>query len=95
MLIRQLPNVIPKLCIKVYLALCTYAHTQRGRQRGGKGEAEREKDGEREEASETGGRKRGTETQRSAVARTLEIQFVVCVCNKNLTASMQIVEWNR
>lgn len=35
-LIRQLPNVIPKLCIKVYLALCTYAHTQRARLRGAK-----------------------------------------------------------
>lgn len=43
-LIRQLPNVIPKLCIKVYLALCTYAHTQRARLRGGKRETERQEE---------------------------------------------------
>lgn len=90
-LIRQLPNVIPKLCIKVYLALCTYAHTQRARLGGGKRETERYNGMNRGE----GGRESVTATQRSAAARTFEIQFVVCVCNKNLTAAMQIVEWNR
>lgn len=92
-LIRQLPNVIPKLCIKVYLALCTYAHTQRARLRGGKRETERQE--ERYNGKNRGERECVTATQRSAAARTFEIQFVVCVCNKNLTAAMQIVEWNR